>query len=121
MEEREAAAIADAAMGLDQLGEGIVYTLNRGLPAPNAVPRYARQPIMEELPRRVNGMHPMEAYHAGMCQGLYNYSHEDVLPKQVPARHVHVLKAASALRKIKMGIEYCIKRVTNVQKKKKSI
>jgi hypothetical protein len=43
--------------GLQQLGHGLVYSSVMGLPAPTAEPRPGI-PIMRELPRRVNGMHP---------------------------------------------------------------
>jgi hypothetical protein len=47
----------EAALGLQELEE-VVYTMVRGIPAPTAAPAATRQPIMEELPRRVSGMHP---------------------------------------------------------------
>ena len=46
----------EAAQGLQELGEGIVYTEVRGLPAPTAHPRAAAQPVMDQLPRRIDGM-----------------------------------------------------------------
>jgi hypothetical protein len=49
MEEEE-----EALQGLNQLGEGIVYTTVMGLPAPTTPPRPGI-PVMHELPRRVNG------------------------------------------------------------------
>jgi hypothetical protein len=53
-QERQERAAAD---GLHLLGQELVYSSVMGMPAPTAEPRPGI-PIMHELPRRVNGMHP---------------------------------------------------------------
>ena len=119
-EEREHAFELAAARGLEQLGDGLVYTSVMALPAPTT-PARPGMPSMHELPRRVDGMHPRIAAEQAMQQGLFNLSTEYVLPKQVPARLVPEIKAASALCKIKKGISYCIKKIRNVKKKEEKV
>jgi hypothetical protein len=59
VEERQAIAERQAADGMVELGDAIVYASVMGLPAPNAPVRGAN-PVMEELPRRRDGLHPRE-------------------------------------------------------------
>jgi hypothetical protein len=66
---------------------------------------------MQELPRRVNGLHPRLATLENMHHGSYTYHYEYVLPSMVLASIVPQLKAASALCKIKKGIKYMINKV----------
>jgi hypothetical protein len=80
------------------------------LPAPTTPPRPGI-PVMHELPRRVQGMYPRLAVLENMQHGSYTYHYEYVLPSMVPASIVPQLKAASAMCKIKKGIEYMIKKV----------
>ena len=113
IEEREAAA------GLEQLGDGVVYTPIMALPAPGA-PRYVPSPPrMHELPRHVTGIHYRHAAHEAMMETRYNHGIEYVLPSQVPARLEPEIKAASSLCKIKLGIEYVIRKLTGGSKEKK--
>ena len=56
-QERQEFLEHEAAAGLDNLGEGIVYSTIMALPAPTA-PTRPGIPIMHELPRRVDGLHP---------------------------------------------------------------
>jgi hypothetical protein len=111
----------EAALGLQELGEELVYTMVRGIPAPTAAPAAARQPIMEELPRRVSGMHPTALARETISQGLYTSSTEHILPNQVPERMIPVIKAASALCKIKQGLDYCMKKMKALKKKQKKV
>ena len=113
IEEREAAA------GLEQLGDGVVYTPIMALPAPGA-PRYVPSPPrMHELPRHVTGIHYRHAAHEAMMETRYNHGIEYVLPSQVPARLEPEIKAASSLCKIKLGIEYVTRKLTGRSKEKK--
>ena len=58
----------EAAQGLQELGEGIVYIEVRGVPAPTSHPRAAAQPVMDQLPRRIDGMHPRVAREEAICK-----------------------------------------------------
>jgi hypothetical protein len=62
----------EAVGGLEQLREGIVYSSVMALPAPTTPPRPGI-PVMHELPRRVNGMHPRLAALENMQHGSYTY------------------------------------------------
>ena len=116
-----------AAEGLEQLGEGIVYSSVMALPAPTAQGSgiMHEPPVMHELPRRVDGLHPTEAALQAMQEGRFHSTHyhgygEYVLPEMVPARLIPELKAASTLCRIKRGISSWIKRVKNGTKKDKA-
>jgi hypothetical protein len=79
--------------------------------APTAEPRPGI-PIMHELPRRVNGMHYRLATFKDIQCMTYNAAyHDHVFPKMVPEKLVRGLKAASALCKIKKGIDYVMKKL----------
>jgi hypothetical protein len=78
------------------------------LPAPTAPPRPGI-PVMHELPRRVNGMHPRLAALENMQQTRFTCHSEYV--SMVPASLVPQLKVASSLCKIKKGIQYVINKV----------
>jgi hypothetical protein len=107
----------EVALGLQQLGDGVVYTMVRGIPAPTAIPAAGRMPVMEELPRRVSGMHPTALARETISQGLYTSTTEYILPKQVPDRLVPVIQAASALCKIKKGLDYYMNKIKSLKKK----
>ena len=108
----------EAAAGLDNLGEGIVYSTIMALPAPTA-PTRPGIPIMHELPRRVDGLHPRLAALEAMQEGRYHGYHEYVLPEMVPARLVPEFEAASSLCKINKGLRNWIKRIRNGKNDKK--
>jgi hypothetical protein len=101
----------EAALGLQQLGEGVVYTMVRGIPAPTAIPAAAR------MPSRVSGMHPTALARETISQGLYTSTTEYILPKQVPDRLVPTIQAASALCKFKKGLDYCMDKMKSLKKK----
>lgn len=66
----------EAIIGLEQLGECVLRRMFMALPAPNAPPNIRRacqptMPSMDELPRRVDGLHPREARNQQLCSGEY--------------------------------------------------
>lgn len=109
----------EAAEGLQQLGEGLVYSTVCGLAAPTAPNRRTALPTMEELPRRIDGLHPREHARQVITGERYHESHEYMLPKMVPTNMHPEISAASSLCKIKKGIQYVIKKVTGKKKDKK--
>ena len=104
----------EAAQGLQELGEGIVYTEVRGLPAPTAHPRAAAQPVMDQLPRRIDGMHPRVAREEAMMQGWFTGHSLHIAPTQVPERLVPTYHAAGSLCLLKKGIEFCKKKINKL-------
>jgi hypothetical protein len=72
----------EASLGLQQLGDGVVYTMVRGIPAPTATLAAARMPVMEEFPMRVSGMHPTALARETISQGLYTSTTEYILPSK---------------------------------------
>ena len=104
----------EAAQGLQELGEGIVYTEVRGLPAPTAHPRAAAQPVMDQLPRRIDGMHPRVAREEAMMQGWFIGHSLHIAPTQVPERLVPTYHAAGSLCLLKKGIEFCKKKINKL-------
>jgi hypothetical protein len=116
--ERQERAAAD---GLHLLGHELVYSSVMGLPAPTAKPRLG-MPIMHELPRGVNGMHPRLATFEDIQRTTYNAAyHDHVFPKMVPDRLVLGIRAASALCKIKKGIDYLMNKLKMKKKDKKHV
>jgi hypothetical protein len=111
----------EAALRLQQLGDGVVYTIVRGIPTPTAIPTAARMPVMEELPRRVSGMHPTALARETISQGLYTSTTEYILPKQVPEKLVLAIQEASALCKIKKGLDYCMNKMKSLKKMTEAI
>jgi hypothetical protein len=109
----------EAVGGQQQLREVIVYSSVMALPAPTAPPRPGMS-VMHELPRRVHGMHPRLAALENIQRGSYTYHSEYVLPSMVPDSMVPQIKAASALCKIKKGIEYLIKKVKGKRSAKRA-
>ena len=116
-----------AAQGLQQLGEGMVHSSVMALPAPTAQgPGIMHElPVMDELPRRVDGLHPTEVALQAMQEGRFHSTHyhgyhEYVLPEMVPPRLIPDLKATSTLCRIKRAISSWIKRVRNGRKKDKA-
>jgi hypothetical protein len=108
-QERVAMPERQAAEGMLDLGTGIVYASVLGLPAPTA-PVRCTNPVMSELPRRVEGMHPrLHAYQA-MEEGRYTNATQ-LLPTMVPDRMVDEVTASISLMWIKKGLKGLAKRV----------
>jgi hypothetical protein len=78
-------------------------------------------PVMEELPRRVSGMHPTALARETISQGLYTSTTEYILPKQVPERLVLAIQEASALCKIKKGLDYYMNKMKSLKKMTEAI
>jgi hypothetical protein len=104
----------EATQGLQELGEGIVHTEVRGLPAPTSHPRAAAQPVMDQLPRRIDGMHPRVAREEAMMQGWFTGHSLHIAPTQVPERLVPTYHAAGSLCLLKKGIEFCKKKINKL-------
>lgn len=94
----------EAVQGLQELGEGLVQTVVRALPAPNAPPR---APV--DQGRQLDNM----------LEGRYYVGLEYVLPAMVPPRLVPEIKAASALCRIKRGLQKMVQKVKGKGKEKK--
>jgi hypothetical protein len=99
----------EALQGLNQLGEGVVYATVMGLPAPTAPPRISI-PVMHELSRRVNGLHPRIAANQAMQEVCYTQASE-LLPQMVPPHIEKEITASVILCRIKKGIKQWIHRV----------
>jgi hypothetical protein len=106
----------EALQGLNQLGEGVVYATVMGLPVPTAPPRPGI-PVMHELPRRVNGLHPRITDNQAMQEGRYTQATE-LLPQMVPPHIEKEITASAILCRIKRGIKQWIHRVVNGKEKK---
>jgi hypothetical protein len=108
-EERQALAEREAARGMVDLGDGIVYASVMGLPAPTA-PVRGTNPVMSQLPRRTEGMHPRLWSNQAIAEGRYT-SATEILPKMVPDRLVPDVTASICLMRIKKGWQGFVKKI----------
>jgi hypothetical protein len=97
------------------LGEGIVYASVLGLPAPTA-PVRGSNPVMSELPRRIEGMHPREWSNQAIQEGRYTNATQ-LLPNMVPDRMVDEVTASISLMWIRKGLKGIAKKVKWGKKK----
>jgi hypothetical protein len=100
----------EAVTGLEQLGECVVRRMFMALPAPNAPANTRRacqptMPSMDELPRRVDGLHPREARNQRLCSG--DYPPLDQLERALEGQYLHALVPPQVEKEVTASIVLC--------------